>query len=137
MASTNGKICLIGMTLAFFSLLIVVFYVFSQEQSVVDDVHNELTRYLSEKPKQTENTIHIPNMEEISFLHPDISVCEDIFEMGARRDDIKYIYDELDLYEKRVNGVVKTLRQQGKKSFMEGYSSKNAEEAFVMAKLAK
>ena len=63
---------------------------------------------------------------------------QDIFKNKTNRDAIQNIYDELDLYEKRVSDKVQELTKKRKrKNMMEGYCSKNPEETYIMSKLAR
>ena len=144
-SSNKSKICfLVALVLATFFLT--VFYANSgAQQSDVRKLVAGGTQWYVQKNTQREtiqlkSTVRIPNMKEsLSFIDPDMSVqCEDIFKNKTSRDVIKNIYDELELYEKRVSDKVQELiKKRKRKSMMEGYCSKNPEETYIMSKLAR
>ena len=81
----------------------------------------------------------INNLEkELSFLDPEILKCEDIFKKGQNKSEFEHIWSELKNHNKIVKTVKGELRAKNiTESCLEGYSYLYAEEAQIMAKLAR
>ena len=84
----------------------------------------------------------INNLEkELSFLHPDILKCEDIFdhpEKGQNRSEFEHIWSELvkynqETYKAKKELIAKNITQK----CYGGYSQRYPEEGQIMVKLAR
>ena len=98
-----------------------------------------------ETHQREENTLvinsrkSINNLEkELSFLNPEIFLCEEIFEKGLDKNEFEHIWSELRSY----NLILSTVKSEVAaknltRRCMEGHSYKYAEEGYMMAKLAR
>ena len=77
--------------------------------------------------------------DELDFLHPDLSICEDVFEMSPNKSEFAYIWSELDKYALVLADMKTELKAKGLSpgKCFEGYSHKYVEESQMMAKLAR
>ena len=77
---------------------------------------------------------------ELDFLHPDLSICEDIFEMSLNKSEFAYIWWELDKYARVLADMTTELETKGRtlpRQCFEGYSHRYPGESQMMAKLAR
>ena len=77
---------------------------------------------------------------ELDFLHPDLSICENIFEMSPNKSEFAYIWWELDKYARVLADMTTELETKGRtlpRQCFEGYSHRYPGESQMMAKLAR
>ena len=84
----------------------------------------------------------INNLEkELSFLHPDIRKCEDIFDdpkKGQNRSEFEHIWSELVKYNQAANKAkLKLIAKNITRRCFGGFSYRYPEEGQIMAKLAR
>ena len=97
-------------------------------------------KLLSETLQRQETSRNsLNNLEkELSFLNPEIFTCEEIFKTGQNKSEFEHIWSELKNHNKIVKTVKGELRAKNiTESCLEGYSYLYAEEAHIMAKLAR
>ena len=107
----------------------------------VENKEHVKTEVLAQNIQQVENTgTQIANMEEaLSFLNPDIgSSCGEIFKTDKTAPNfIAGLLEELKNYDQVADAEKKKIQDTGKKPTGEGYCSQDAENTYIMAKLAR